>query len=112
LTDVCVVVTRYFGGTKLGVGGLIRAYGDAAEHVFASTEQVTKYLLDAFSVSFPHAHISTIMHVASLCGARIVETAYDEEVHCVLEIRKSKAGELRSSLVNHTGGNVRIKSRT
>jgi len=112
LTDVCVVVTRYFGGTKLGVGGLIRAYGDAAEHVLVSVEHMTKYLLDSFRVSFPHAHISNVMHVASNCGARIVETLYDEEVHLVLDIRKSKADELRSSLVNHTRGNVRIRSRS
>lgn len=111
LTDVCVVVTRYFGGTKLGVGGLIRAYGDAAEHVLASAEHMTKYLLDSFRVSFPHSHISSVMHVTSKCGARIVDTLYDEEVHLVLEIRKSKAEELRSSLVNHTSGSVRIESQ-
>jgi uncharacterized YigZ family protein len=110
MTDVVIVVTRYFGGTKLGVGGLIRAYGDAAEQALASTRQITRYILDLFRISFPHSHISNVMHVTSKCGARIVDTVYDEEVHLVLEIRKSKAEELRSSLVNHTSGNVRIKS--
>jgi putative IMPACT (imprinted ancient) family translation regulator len=105
-----VVVTRYFGGTKLGVGGLIRAYGDAAEQTLVSAEHMTKYLLESFRVSFPHSHIGSVMHVASKCGVRIVDTQYDEEVHLVLEIRKSKAEELRSSLVNHTSGNLRIKS--
>lgn len=110
LTEVLVVVTRYFGGTKLGVGGLIRAYGDAATQTLASAEIVTKYVLDTFRVSFPHPHISSVMHVASRYGARIVDTAYDEEVHLVLEIRKSNADDLRTSLVSHTGGNLRIRS--
>ena len=106
LTDVCVVVTRYFGGTKLGVGGLIRAYGDAAGLVLASADQVTKYVLESLQVCFPHSHISNVMHVVSRCGARIVETSYDEEVHLVLEIRKSRSEELRALLVNHTSGNI------
>ncbi len=110
LTDAVVVVTRYFGGTKLGVGGLIRAYGDAAELAMASADIQTKYVLESLRVSFPHSHISNVMHVTSRCGARIVDTLYDEEVHLVLEIRKSKAEDLRSLLVNNTNGNVRIKS--
>ena len=108
LTDVCVVVTRYFGGTKLGVGGLIRAYGSAAERALAAADLVTKYILDSLKVSFPHSHISSVMHVTSQCGARIIDTSYDEEVHLVLEIRKSKSDELRSLLVNHTSGNIRF----
>ncbi|MBM2841498.1 MAG: hypothetical protein HW412_2026 [Bacteroidetes bacterium] len=104
-----VVVTRYFGGTKLGVGGLIRAYSDAAELALQSSQQITKYVVDSFRISFPHSHISNVMHVASKCNARILDTLYDEEVHLVLETRKSKSEELRSLLVNHTSGNVRIK---
>ena len=108
LTDVCVIVTRYFGGTKLGVGGLIRAYGEAAEQALSASEQVTRYVYDAVRVSFPHSRISNVMHVASRCGARIVDTVYDEEVHLVLEIRRSQAEKLHSQLVDHTSGNIRF----
>ena len=108
-TDVCVVVTRYFGGTKLGVGGLIRAYGDAARQALGSAEVLTKYLLETLHVTFPHSRISDVMHVTSRLGARIVDTTYDEEVHLILEIRKSKTIELQLQLVSHTSGNVAIK---
>lgn len=108
LTDVCVVVTRYFGGTKLGVGGLARAYGEAAEKALSAAERVTKFLVELFRVSFPHSQISNVMHVASKCGARIADTVYDEEVHLVLEIRRSKVEELRTLLVDHTSGNTRF----
>ncbi|MBM2845918.1 MAG: hypothetical protein HW407_1230 [Bacteroidetes bacterium] len=108
LTDVVAVVTRYFGGTKLGVGGLARAYGEAAEKAMSSAEPVTRYVLLALRVSFPHTHISNVMHVVSKLGARIVDTVYDEEVHLQLEIRVSRREELQSSLVNHTSGNIRF----
>lgn len=108
LTDVCVVVTRYFGGTKLGVGGLIRAYGEAAEQTLSSAEQVTRFVYDTFRASFPHSLISNVMHVASKCGAKIADTIYDEEVHLELVVRRSKAGEFHSQLVDHTGGNIRF----
>lgn len=110
LTDICVVVTRYFGGTKLGVGGLMRAYGQAAEQVLSASEQVICFVYDSIRVSFPHPRISNVMRVVSKCGARIVDTVYDEEVRLVLEIRRSKAEELRSLLVEHTSGNIRFTS--
>lgn len=108
LTDLVVVVTRYFGGTKLGVGGLRRAYGDAAEQVLASAAVITKHAHEQLRISFPHAHINNVMHVASRCDAKIVDTVYDEEVHIVLEIRKSKVEEIRGLLMNQTSGNLRF----
>ena len=109
LTDVVVVVTRYFGGTKLGVGGLIRAYGDAAEKVLSSSTIVTRYLYDVIHVAFPHAYIGAVMHVASMCNAKIADTQYDEEVHLTMEVRRSKCEELRTLLLNNTNGNIRFK---
>ena len=110
LTDIVVAVIRYFGGTKLGVGGLRRAYGGAAEHALASAAVVTKYAIEPLRISFPHALIGNVMHVASRCGAKIVDTLYDEEVHVVLEIRKSRAEELRKFLMDQTSGNLRFTS--
>lgn len=110
LTDVCVVVTRYFGGTKLGVGGLARAYAEAAQHVLPPAEIVTRYVFQTFAVSFPHAHISNVMHIVSQMAANIVTTVYDDEVHLTLEIRKSKSDELTARLIETTRGTVSIKS--
>ena len=108
LTDLVVVVTRYFGGTKLGAGGLARAYRYAAEQALGSAERVTRYVVDVLEAAFPHSHVGDVMHVVSKLGATITDTTYDEEVHITLEVRKSKLAELKSSLVNRTSGNVRI----
>jgi uncharacterized YigZ family protein len=109
LTDTLVIVTRYFGGRKLGVGGLVRAYGEAAERSLASAEKIIQYKTGIIHSAFPHAHISNVMHVVSKVGAKIVDTTYDEEVHAVLEVRLSKLEELKSDLVDQTRGNIRMK---
>lgn len=109
LRNIAVVVTRYFGGTKLGVGGLVRAYGDAAEQVLLKAENHTRYITQTFEATLPHAHISNVMHVVSKLGARIVETRYDNEVHMSLEIRLSRVEELKRALMNQTGGRISLK---
>lgn len=110
LTNTMVVVTRYFGGTKLGVGGLARAYGDAAEQALSSADVVTRYLSDHVRISFPHSRISNVMHVVSKIGARITDTVYDEEVHLEIDIRQSRTAELKAALVEQTSGNIRMKT--
>ena len=112
LTDVLVVVTRYFGGTKLGVGGLVRAYGDATELVLGKADKVVKHITENLVATFPHAHISNVLHVGSRGGAKIVDITYDEDVHATLEIRISRGEELRAALVNHTSGNILLKQPT
>ena len=109
LTDIVVVVTRYFGGTKLGVGGLVRAYGDATEQVLSRAEQITKFVTKTIEATFPHAHIGNVMHVVSKMHTKIADTTYDEDVHATLEVRLSKVEELKSALVNQTNGNISFK---
>lgn len=113
LTNILVVVTRYFGGTKLGVGGLVRAYGDAAELALSRTEIAINHIQQIVEAVFPHSQISNVMHVVSKMNARIVETDYDEDVHAALAIRLSKVEDLKASLIEQTAGNVTLKfSRT
>ena len=112
LTDVLVVVTRYFGGTKLGVGGLVRAYSEASELVLSRSEKLVKHVTETLVATFPHSHISNVMHVVSRVGAKIVDITYDEEVHATLDVRISRCEELRSALVNQTNGNILLKQPT
>ena len=108
LTDIVVVVSRYFGGTKLGTGGLARAYGAAATGALQSAERVERFKTQLIAAAFPHAFVGSVMHAVSQVGARITDTLYDEEVHLVLEVRSSAAETLKSHLVDCTRGNIRF----
>jgi uncharacterized YigZ family protein len=104
VVDVLVVVTRYFGGTKLGVGGLARAYAHAAEVALAAAPKLVRYAMDPLEITFPHAQVSPVMRAIAVTGARIIETTYDDAVRMRLEVRRSRTASLRALLVDQTGG--------
>jgi uncharacterized YigZ family protein len=108
LNGVMVVVTRYFGGTKLGAGGLSRAYRQAAEMAIGAGEPLTRYLCDVVPVSFPHACVGAVMRAVAVGGGRIASSRYEREVHMEIEIRRSRAEGLRTALLEGTGGAVRF----
>jgi uncharacterized YigZ family protein len=111
LLGVIVVVTRYFGGTKLGVGGLARAYRQAADMALGGGERLTRYLCDLLPVSFPHACVGSVMRALGALGGRVASARYDLEVHMEIEIRRSRAEALRMALLEGTSGAVRFSGR-
>ena len=90
LTNILVVVVRYFGGKKLGIPGLIEAYGMAAKQVLAKCEIVTKILLDYFKIetSFENEHI--IYNLARKFSANIIETIHLQNAVITLSINGAK----------------------
>jgi uncharacterized YigZ family protein len=104
VTDVLVVVTRYFGGTKLGVGGLLRAYGGAADAALRAAPRLVRYAMDPLDISFPHSLVSPVMRAISLAEARIIETIYGDAVRIRLVVRRTRTASLRTMIINLTGG--------
>jgi uncharacterized YigZ family protein len=76
LTDCVVVVTRWYGGTKLGVGGLVRAYGDAAAQALAAAPRRTGTEAVRLRVRYPYAHTAAVMRALERAGAQQVEHGY------------------------------------
>jgi uncharacterized YigZ family protein len=109
LTDTMLVVVRYFGGTKLGTGGLSHAYGGAASLALDKAGRVTMFITDTIMLTIPHNLTGIVMNVISRNGAKIIDSAYDEEVHITLEIRASGADLFCAQMVNATRGNVDLK---
>ena len=109
LTNVFVVVTRYFGGTKLGTGGLVRAYGEAATLALQEAGHKKQLITAPLSLCVEHPQVSQIMHIASRCGARVADTRYDDVVHFRLEIRRSRLASLREELIQATSGGIRFE---
>lgn len=77
VVDCVVVVTRYYGGTKLGVGGLVRAYGDAAALALAAAPRRRGVPAVRLRVDYPYALTSPVMRVLEQVGAREVTHGFD-----------------------------------
>jgi len=77
LTDCVVIVTRYYGGTKLGVGGLVRAYGEAAALALAAAPRRRGVRALRLRVRYPYELTSPVMRVLEQVGAREVEHGFD-----------------------------------
>ncbi len=109
LTDTLVVVTRYFGGIKLGVGGLARAYGQAADQVLKNARIVIQYAMQPFEIAFPHSQTGNVMRTISRPGVSTESTRYDDEVHLSLLVRQSVKPDLQRDLIEITAGDIRIE---
>jgi uncharacterized YigZ family protein len=83
LTNVLVVVVRYFGGTKLGVGGLIQAYKTAAEDALQHASIVEKEVKELISIRYSYEATPEVMRLVKEFGLEILEQAFEED--CVLK---------------------------
>lgn len=98
LTDILIVVVRYFGGTKLGTSGLIVAYRTAAAAAIENAQIETRYVEDIIDYSFTYPLLNEVMRVVKELEPRIVSQTFDNTCHISLAIRKSQAAELSQRL--------------
>ena len=80
LTDVACVVTRYFGGVLLGTGGLVRAYTQATQAGVTAAELVVVSRCVDIEIRIAYSQYDSLMRIAVDCGAKVLDTVYDDEV--------------------------------
>lgn len=90
LTNTLVVVIRYFGGTKLGVSGLINAYKNSASDALDNAEIVTRVVNDVYSISFAYLAMNDIMKLVKDEDLVMIEQNFDTTCNIVLGIRQAK----------------------
>lgn len=98
LTDILIIVVRYFGGIKLGTSGLIVAYKAAAAEAIANTTIIEKTVDDDISVAFEYPFMNDIMRIVKEEEPEILEQSYDMDCVMRLRIRRSMMPKLRSRL--------------
>ena len=108
LTDTLVIVTRYFGGVKLGTGGLKRAYFQAANECLSSAKTEKKYLYDEIKIEMDFAYISLLMKLTDKYKVIISEDNSTVKYAGTLLVRKSMTENFKSELINFTNGKINI----
>ncbi len=98
LTNILIVVVRYYGGVNLGTSGLIVAYREAAADALAHASIETRQVEEIVKYSFAYPQMNDVMRIVKDMNPRIVSQTYDNTCEIVLSIRKSEADQLRSRL--------------
>lgn len=98
LTNVLVVVVRYFGGTKLGVSGLINAYKTAACNALKNARIVTKTIDQTFSVFVDYPAVDEVMRVIKDLSIQVIEQQFDTRCMVRVSVRQSLCGEFTSRI--------------
>lgn len=98
ITDVLVVVIRYYGGVNLGTGGLIVAYRTATEDALSKAVIEEKFVEERITYRFTYPMINAVMRVVKETGARVVSQSFDNDCEIVLSIRQSLAEGLQARL--------------
>lgn len=98
LTDILIVVVRYYGGVNLGTGGLIVAYKTAAAAAIENSVVETRQVEEIITYNFPYVMMNNVMRVVKEMKPRILSQTYDTTCEIKLSIRLSEAEILKARL--------------
>lgn len=98
LTDILIVVIRYFGGTKLGTSGLILAYRSAAAAAIEASQIEVKLVEETITYTFSYPMMNQVMRIVKELQPRIVSQTFDNTCSITLAIRQSEAERLKNAL--------------
>lgn len=99
LTDILIVVIRYFGGIKLGTSGLIVAYKAAASEAIAASEIIEKTVDEDITIAFEYPFLNGVMRIIKEDNPIVISQKFDMDCEMTLRIRKGEAGRLKDKLL-------------
>lgn len=110
LTNVLIVVVRYFGGTKLGVGGLVQAYKTTAQMALEASRIVEKTIDETFLLKFEYPEMNTVMRILKDEDISIINQKMEMDCELKIAVRKKDAKRIYELFKNTF--KVAIKKRT
>ncbi len=109
LGDVVVVITRYFGGTKLGTGGLVRAYSQAVRLVVEAVPRAHRVLAYTIMLAFPYPFLERVRHLVVAHKGRILDETFAADVTLTAQVGVDKLPGIQASLAELTNGLVQAE---
>ncbi|MBN1347862.1 YigZ family protein [candidate division KSB1 bacterium] len=110
ISNIAVVITRYFGGTKLGKGGLVRAYGECTRQTLIVARVEKKYHYAKLQLNFDYSLTSDVRRILSKMGTVELASDYGAAVELIIQVRKSYRDSLIEQLIDATAAKITIKS--
>ncbi|HLR74566.1 MAG TPA: YigZ family protein [Virgibacillus sp.] len=111
LKDTAVVITRYFGGIKLGAGGLIRAYGNATTRAIQATGVVKRQLMQGFTVTVDYTLIGKLENELRQSDYVLNSTDYQEKVSFFVYVKKGEEDAFKKWIVDLTNDQATIEEK-
>lgn len=106
LTDLCVIVVRYFGGIKLGTSGLIEAYRTAAQEALNTATIEEKIIEETITVHFQYPLMGDVMRIVKEGNATVLSQDFVEDCRLTLSLRKNQMPRMRSRFENTFGVSI------
>jgi len=106
--EIVAVVTRYFGGTKLGTGGLVRAYSGSVKNALAGLSVKEKRNVITLTAIFDYSKILAVRQMIESFNSEIIEEKYEADVSFKIELPKNHKDRFIRTITNLTGGEIRI----
>lgn len=103
LTNILIVVVRYFGGTLLGVPGLINAYKLAAADAIITAEIIEKTVKDCYEITFGYLEMNDVMRLVKEEQLNIIEQSFDNECRIKFEVRTSHLNKVLARIEKQNG---------
>lgn len=100
VTNILIVVVRYFGGVKLGVGGLINAYKTAAQMALESSEIITRTIDEIFVIQFDYPEMNKVMQVIKQQNLNVIDQKLELDCRIFISVRKNEAEEIFTKFDN------------
>jgi len=110
LAETAVVVTRYFGGIKLGAGGLVRAYSGCAAENLDAAQKVRYETCSELKVTVGYSSVDTALRFFGEASADVLKTEYLNEAVFIVAVKKAEEEAFRSTLINRLCGKVKIEN--
>tara|TARA_B100000700_G_scaffold288414_1_gene344870 strand:+ start:198 stop:812 length:615 start_codon:yes stop_codon:yes gene_type:complete len=101
LTNILIIVVRYFGGAKLGVSGLIRSYKTATSKAISAAEIITKTIKEHYEVTFNYPQMNDVMRLVKEYNLEVINTDFEIECKLIFAVAKSKAENVKSTFKNN-----------
>jgi len=109
LKDILVVVTRYFGGVKLGTGGLSKAYHESALKVLQSCVFIRKELKRELVLLFPKGYFDRVQMILNKEKVKVKKLAFGDRARMEIEVREEIISKLQDELMNKTRGKIEFE---